>query len=582
MTKKQKILLSLEDSLIKFSRAIMPSTFGDVTPPLHNEWDDILLDKARVDPEAKDKGLFDGHGLGGLIYKEGLQTEDDLPDNATAEDFIKLSAHNKKIRDEAPLNKQILFVAPRNSAKSTIAAGGYPLYHSVYFRDDVYVLFQCKTAKEAKKRLRKIANVLNYSDEFATCFGYYGEDNSKSRVEWNKDKITIRVVNPLIPTNDDGSERIVEWTFEAKGYGQSTRGLKEVDQRITLYILDDPEDEDNTKTEDTMKDNFDKFLSIKAGVVRNGKQIVIGTPIHQLCLVETLRRMTGWTAKVYHTIVEETKTSIWEAVLPYQEMIDELRSYSSVHKSSKFYSERQCLITGDEDQVFREEDLMWWDGYHTMQDGHGVLTITHMGTSEENLKLLTDADGKPQHEKVPVNTHLGIDPASSVGKRADFSVTLANCYDVQERQFIDYIFEKRVRPTAHADNIEQTALKYKPVRTTPEADGYQESLRDILKRKTESNPNLRLPGITIKWTTKGVPKIERIETMEEFTSGKKLYLKRGMNNFKNELLLFPRGRKNILDAWFWSARKLIKPVHTAIKKKVVQEEEEETVSYMGM
>ena len=550
----------MEDSLIKFSRSIMPSTFGDVTPELHNEWDDILLDKAQVDPDAE----FDGHGLGGLVYKEGLFTEETKPEDWS---LLDLAVHNKKIRDGGFQNKQILFEAPRDTAKSTIAAAGYPLYHAIYFRDNVYVLFQCKTLGEAKKRLRKIANVLNYSDEFATCFGYYGEDNSKSRVEWNKDKITIRVYNPLI-------NKTVEWTFEAKGYGQATRGLKEDDQRVTLYILDDPEDEDNTKTDEAMDANFNKFLTIKAGVDRRGKQIVIGTPIHQLCLVERLRKMTGWLTKVYHTIVEETKTSIWEARLPYEEIMAKKIGLESVHKLSMYYSERQCLITGNEDQVFRESDLRWWDGYFELVDGFGVLNITHLGKTEDGIKLLDTP------ERVAVNPHLGIDPASSVGKRADFSVTLPNLYDNKGRQFIDDYFEKRVRPTDHKDDIVLKAKKYRPVRTNVEAVGYQEALRDMLKRETETS-DFRLPGITIKWTPGTQSKDERLESLEEFTREHKLYLKVGMSRFRDELLLFPRGRKNILDAWWYSVRKLIKPSHTTIKKKKVKYEEESTVSWLA-
>jgi len=516
----------------------MPSTLNAPSPEIHKEWADILLDKATTVADAE----VDAHGIGGLVYKEGIS------------------------------NKQILFVSPRDTAKSTMIGAGYALYHSIYFRENTYVVLQCKTLGEAKKRLRKIANVFNYSDEFKVAFGYCGED-SKGVVTWREDKIIIRTYHPLL-------EKMVEWTFEAKGYGQPTRGLKEDDQRVTLYIGDDVEDEENTKTEEAMDKNFNRFLSIKAGIHARGKQIVIGTPIHQLCLVVKLQEMTGWVTKVYHTIDEENKTSIWPERLTYEDMMTEKEGLESVHKSSYYYSERQCLITGNEDQTFQESDLRWWDGYFALQDGFGVLHITHLGDSEEGLRLLVDKDGLAQPEVVSVNTHLGIDPASSVSKRADYSVTLPNHYDRKERQFIGDYFEKRVRPTDHKDDIVLKALKYRPVRTNVESVGYQEALRDMLKRETVSNPNLRLPGITIKWQTGAQTKDERLESLEDFTREHKVYLKRGMTRMKDEMLLFPRGRKNILDAWWYSVRKLIMPNHTAIKKVAVKRQKEETLNWM--
>ena len=83
-----------------------------------------------------------------------------------------------------------------------------------------------------------------------------------------------------------------------------------------------------------------------------------------------------------------------------------------------------------------------------------------------------------------------------------------------------------------------------------------------------------MPGITIKWTTGAQTKDERLESLEDFTREHKVYLKKGMLRMKDEMLLFPRGRKNILDAWWYSVRKLIKPNHTVQKKKKVQIKEE--------
>ena len=98
MTTKQKILLGLENDFIDFCKTIMPSTLNAPSPEIHKEWADILLDKATTVADAE----VDAHGIGGLVYKEGIS------------------------------NKQILFVSPRDTAKSTMIGAGYALYHSIY------------------------------------------------------------------------------------------------------------------------------------------------------------------------------------------------------------------------------------------------------------------------------------------------------------------------------------------------------------------------------------------------------------------------------------------------------------------
>ena len=123
--------------------------------------------------------------------------------------------------------------APRGYAKSTLCILTV-LDHLIFDKGPKYVVIQSKTQREAKKRLGAIKNIIEYSRIFQDLFGYMGVNVAKT---WREDSI-------ILPNGD---------TIEAKGYGQPVRGgLTEDWARVTLYYLDDPEDEDNTKTKDAL------------------------------------------------------------------------------------------------------------------------------------------------------------------------------------------------------------------------------------------------------------------------------------------------------------------------------------------
>ena len=73
-----------------------------------------------------------------------------------------------------------------------------------------------------------------------------------------------------------------------KGTGQQLRGIKHGNQRPTLIIVDDPEDENNTKTSESMEANLRWLLqsAVPSLDPKKGRIAIIGTPIHQRCMVE--------------------------------------------------------------------------------------------------------------------------------------------------------------------------------------------------------------------------------------------------------------------------------------------------------
>ena len=131
-------------------------------------------------------------------------------------------------------SKQVNIIAPRGHAKSSIVGGVYPLYHLMHHEGNKLIVLVSRTQDHAIKLLGTIKDVLDYSETFRAIYGYWGQHSAK---QWAKSEIELK----------DGSMII------CKGTGQQLRGIKVGSQRPTLIIVDDPEDENNTKTAEDME-----------------------------------------------------------------------------------------------------------------------------------------------------------------------------------------------------------------------------------------------------------------------------------------------------------------------------------------
>ena len=201
--------------------------------------------------------------------------------------------------------KQINIIAPRGHAKSSIIGGVLPMYHLMFDEGKKLIVLVSRTQDHAVKLLGTIKDCLDYSTQFRQLFGYWGQHSARS---WAKAEVELK----------DGSMII------CKGTGQQLRGIKVGNQRPTLIIVDDPEDENNTKTAEAMEHNLRWLLQSAVPSVdpQKGRIIVIGTPQHERCLVETLKMMKGWRNRVFKPNIEKG-ISLWEEWWPVKKLVNE-------------------------------------------------------------------------------------------------------------------------------------------------------------------------------------------------------------------------------------------------------------------
>ena len=175
---------------------------------------------------------------------------------------------------------------------------------------------------------------------------------------------------------------------------------------------------------------------------------------------------------------------------------------------------------------------------------------------DEGQHFLTDGKDK----QIPVNIFMGVDPASSIRKTADYSVIMPIAVDKENNRYVLPYYRKRATPMKLAESIIQYFKMYKPSKVRIESVGYQEMLREYIRTRCEEE-NIFISGLEIKESPR-TSKSSRLETMEPYFAQGKMYMKKDMLELKDELLLYPRGKHDdLLDGMYYAMKGIYKPSH---------------------
>lgn len=444
-----------------------------------------------------------------------------------------------------PGTRRLNIIAPRGHAKSSLAGCLWVLHHLFFDPGpQKFIVLVSKTEGHAVRLVQTIKDALNFNSVMRRYVGYWGEFSAKV---WKTSEIILKDNSMIM----------------ARGTGQQVVGLKHVNQRPTLIILDDPEDMMNTKTAEAMEFNLRWLLQslIPALDPKVGRVAVIGTPQHQRCMVEVLKGAKNWKSLTYKAI-QDDGTALWPEWMPVAKLMDEKEAMESIGKVSSWYREYQCQVIGDDDQLFKPEYIQYYEGALSGKERERFLEIT-----SKNGVLL------PVPEKVPVTVFMGIDPASSTSETADFSVCMVVAVDARGNRYVLEYYRKRVTPLTLADAIVALFDRYRPSKTRVEVTGYQEMLREYLRSKKY------IPGLEIREMPRQ-KKSHRLEMMQPHFAQKKVYLRKEMRELIDELIMYPRSKHDdLLDGLYYAFKGVYGPQHTLASAKTPQKSPTEKVVY---
>ena len=443
------------------------------------------------------------------------------------------------LQDEEQLNDN--FIAPRGFSKTSVAGIGGSLYKT--FCSDAFhkrsrrphfTLIISRSRSHSINLLTSIKNVLEYGEEFKAIFGYHGQVTA---TKWSEDFVRTAYGD----------------IFMAKGMVQQVRGLNIDGMRPDFVVLDDGEDEENTKTSERMEQSLRWFLQalMNVGGGRACKYLNIGTPMHQRALVFVLKDMQDWRTHHYSAIIEKDgkEESLWPEMRSVSWLKKKQAALDDIGRGSVFQREYMCRVVGDEDQLFREEDIQYYEG-EFLRDikGKGFIKLKK--------------EGEPL---IPVNVFMGVDPASSVKNNADYTAIVVVALDKEGKRYVLDVIRQRLKPMDVARSIISTYNIYKPEKSQIETVAYQSMLSDYITREA----GVYIPGLSISNNPRR-GKTERLEGLQPLFFQKMVFLpktdnlrlKASIEAFVDELMLFPRSRHDdVIDGFFYANKGAYRPYH---------------------
>jgi phage terminase large subunit-like protein len=261
--------------------------------------------------------------------------------------------------------KRLLIIGFRGSGKSTFGSLALPLWAALEHPEKFpFIILVSDSTRQATLNISAIKyeleNNLLIKQDYGEIKGNVIEDFSLQGdgEEWQKQNIVL-----------SNGVRIL-----ARSRGQKVRGLRHLQYRPKLVIVDDPEDGEWVRTKEN-RDKTDRWLhsEVMPGMdARKGKLVVIGNLLHMDALLSRLRAPgTGFKVLEFPLLTNDGVCT-WPAMYPTEQSLkDKERDMGAI----AWQREMLLKIVADDEAVIRPEDIHYYDERPTgvaALKGHGV------------------------------------------------------------------------------------------------------------------------------------------------------------------------------------------------------------------
>ncbi|MCL2005616.1 MAG: hypothetical protein FWG73_05565 [Planctomycetaceae bacterium] len=222
-------------------------------------------------------------------------------------------------------------LAPRNSAKSTIAALAYPL-HEILTQREPYIWIISDTMSQAHTHLDNIKTELMTNPLLADA---YPDACGKGNL-WHAGAIRLR----------NGG------VIEAYGTGQQIRGRRRAENKPTLMICDDLQSDRHALSEPARQKSRNWFHDaiLKAGS-QNTNVIHLATALHREAIAMELLQTPGWRSKTFRAIEQFPKNMpLWTE----WEML-----YINRDDADAFYEKNRTAMDEDAVVLWPEQESLY-------------------------------------------------------------------------------------------------------------------------------------------------------------------------------------------------------------------------------
>ena len=228
-------------------------------------------------------------------------------------------------------------LAPRNSAKSTIAALAFPLQELLAGREP-YIWLISDTKSQAYTHLENIKNELTGNPHLAEAY----PDACGKGTAWRSGAVRLR--NGAI--------------IEAFGTGQRLRGRKRNENRPTLIICDDLQNDQHmlSATQREKSRNWFHGTLLKAGSDRTNV-IHLATALHREAIALELLQTPGWSSRTFRAIERFPKNmSLWKE---WETIYTNVANVHHITDADAFYELHRAAMDEDAVVLWEEQEPLY-------------------------------------------------------------------------------------------------------------------------------------------------------------------------------------------------------------------------------
>ncbi len=255
--------------------------------------------------------------------------------------------------------KRIGIAAPRSHAKSTITDLVFLAWNIVHGKTR-FVLLVSDTYSQAALFLETVKAEFESNDLLKSFYGNLVSD------KWSEGEIIVGA----------GPQKTM---IKAVGAGMKVRGVKYMESRPDLIIVDDLENDELVESLER-RDKLERWFNgaLVPSMDKGGRLVMIGTILHYdslLYKIITVGKYREFTKKVYRAINDYG--TLWPEHLNMVELEQIKQDYISKGQGYLFYQEYQNDPVSDENRKFKLEKFKYFPGRIICELLNNFLTVLY-------------------------------------------------------------------------------------------------------------------------------------------------------------------------------------------------------------
>lgn len=334
--------------------------------------------------------------------------------------------------NDSSTNKQLAIIIARGHGKTTLIKAYILqqfLYNQFYDRTELPLFFGWVSDSLSKsyRNVSYIKEQLSYNDRIRHYFGDMKGD------KWTEQDIRLANGCTLISRSNAKSIR-----------GETSGTVAGGSQRYHRIILDDIENEDNTRTFEAREKLKNVFTDAvyPALDVNLGRLIFAGTPVHNDSVCQNI--LDGHKKAIHEGKGEEYSWRVisyaatqpnmeggvlWNSYFPRAKLEERRKFYEDMGRLPGYYQEYELQPSGGSARIWTKDHYIVHNAIYNWDPDKKCGYLNWRGV------------------KSPVNTFIGCDPATDIETRtSDFSVIMVVAYDNESRLFVLEYVEKLAIP----------------------------------------------------------------------------------------------------------------------------------------